>query len=115
SPGVGLRRVGSAHHVTGLSRAGFRGGRSPPYRDRLARQHQKPDMSLNGLYQFVFRLSVAVELRVRRPEAYFAAALNPGAATMVRTGLPSAAFQRRTSPSQLPEAMVLPSGETANA
>ena len=43
----------------------------------------------------------------------FASGLNPGAARIVRIGLPSARFQRRTSPSQLPEAMVLPSGERA--
>ncbi len=42
------------------------------------------------------------------------AALYPGAAMMVRSSLPSARFQSRTSPSQLPEATVLPSREIAS-
>jgi hypothetical protein len=43
----------------------------------------------------------------------FVLGLKPGAATIVSKGWPSAKFQRRISPSQLPEATVLPSGASA--
>ena len=50
----------------------------------------------------------------QRPAVFSVVGLKPGAAMKLRISLPSARFQSLTSPSQLPEATVLPSREMAS-